>query len=187
MFLAIKGVYFDTMVASYCLDPLRSSHSMDKMAADFLNYECIPISALIGKGKNQLTFDMVDTAAACEYAAEDADITFQLYNYLKSRLEKLPSLKKLFEEVEMPLVLVLTAMEYNGVSLDTKLLKKMSGGLAEALKALTDQIYEYAGTSFNIDSPKQLAEVLFDRLNLKSEAQMRRYSNDSPTSTPLLS
>jgi DNA polymerase-1 len=165
--MPVKGVYFDTMVASYCLDPLRSSHSMDKMAADFLNYECIPISALIGKGKNQLTFDMVDTAAACEYAAEDADITFQLYNYLKDRLEKLPSLKKLFEEVEMPLVLVLTAMEYNGVSLDTKLLKKMSGGLAEALKALTDQIYEHAGTSFNIDSPKQLAEVLFDGLGLE--------------------
>ncbi|GAH45038.1 unnamed protein product, partial [marine sediment metagenome] len=165
--MPLKGVHFDTMVASYCLDPSRS-HSLNNMAADFLNYECIPISALIGKGKNQLTFDMVDTAAACEYAAEDADITFQLYNYLKSRLEKLPSLKKLFEEVEMPLVLVLTAMEYNGVSLDTKLLEKMSGGLAEALKALTDRIYEYAGTSFNIDSPKQLAEVLFDGLGLES-------------------
>jgi len=165
--MPVKGVNFDTMVASYCLDPSRS-HSLNNMAADFLNYECIPISALIGKGKNQLTFDMVDTAAACEYAAEDADITFQLYNYLKDRLEKLSSLKKLFEEVEMPLVLVLTAMEYNGVSLDTKLLKKMSGGLAEALKALTDQIYEYAGTSFNIDSPKQLAEVLFDGLGLES-------------------
>jgi len=164
--MPVKGVHFDTMVVSYCLDPSRS-HSLNNMAADFLNYECIPISALIGKGKNQLTFDMVDTAAACEYAAEDADITFQLYNYLKDRLEKLPSLKKLFEEVEMPLVLVLTAMEYNGVSLDTKLLKKMSGGLAEALKALTDRIYERAGTSFNIDSPKQLAEVLFDGLGLE--------------------
>jgi len=166
--MPLKGVYFDTMVASYCLDPLRSSHSLDKMAADFLNYECIPITALIGKGKNQLTFDMVDTAAACEYAAEDADITFQLYVYLKDRLEKQPTIKKLFEEVEMPLVLSLAAMEYNGVSLDTMLLKKMSGELADSLKMLTEQIYEYAGSAFNIDSPRQLAELLFDRLGLKS-------------------
>ena len=166
--MPVRGVYFDTMVASYCLDPLRSSNSMDKMALDFLNYECIPISALIGKGKNQLTFNMVDTTTACEYAAEDADITFQLYIYLKDRLEKQSSLKKLFEDVEMPLVSVLTAMEYNGVSLDTRLLKSMSGGLTETLKTLTDRIYEHAGSAFNIDSPKQLAEILFDRLNLES-------------------
>ncbi|MHC4158293.1 MAG: DNA polymerase I [Planctomycetota bacterium] len=166
--MPVRGVHFDTMVASYCLDPLRSSHSMDKMAADFLNYQCIPISALIGKGKNQLTFDMVDTVAACEYAAEDADITFQLYNYLKQRLEQQPDLKKLFEEVEMPLLTVLAAMEYNGVSLDTTLLKKMSGEFTKTLEELTDRIYEQAGSSFNIDSPKQLAGILFDRLNLKS-------------------
>jgi len=165
--MPIKGVYFDTMVASYCLDPARS-HSLNNMAADFLNYQCIPISALIGKGKNQLTFDLVDTAAACEYAAEDADITFQLYNYLKNRLEQQPALKKLFQDVEMPLVCVLTAMEYNGVSLNTTLLKKMSGELAERLAELTGRIYEHAGSSFNIDSPKQLAVVLFDKLNLES-------------------
>jgi DNA polymerase-1 len=163
--IPVKGIYFDTMVASYCLDPARS-HSMDKMAADYLNYDCIPISSLIGKGRNQLTFDMVDTAAACEYAAEDADITFRLYLYLKDHLEKEPLLKKLFEEVEMPLVSVLTAMEYNGVSLDTKLLRSMSGQITETLKTITEEIYEQAETVFNIDSPKQLAEVLFDRLNL---------------------
>jgi DNA polymerase-1 len=166
--LPLKGIHFDTMVASYCLDPLRKSHSLDNMALDFLNYECIPISALIGKGKNQLTFDMVDTATACEYAGEDADITFQLYEHLKNRLEKDPPIKQLFEELEMPLVSVLAAMEYNGVSLDTKLLRKMSGELTEALKTLTDQIYERAGAPFNIDSPKQLADVLFDGLGLES-------------------
>jgi DNA polymerase-1 len=166
--MPIKGVHFDTMVASYCLDPLRTSHSMDSMAADFLNYQCIPLSSLIGKGKDQLTFDMVDTAAACEYSAEDADITLQLYNYLKDRLESQPLIKKLFQEVEMPLVSVLVAMEHNGVSLDTALLRKMAGELDAALKNLTDQIYKLAGTSFNIDSPKQLAEILFDRLGLKS-------------------
>jgi DNA polymerase-1 len=163
--MPVKGIYFDTMVASYCLDPARS-HSMDKMAADYLNYDCIPISSLIGKGRNQLTFDMVDTTAACEYAAEDADITFQLYLYLKERLEKEPLLKKLFEQVEMPLVSVLTTMEYNGVSLDTKLLRNMSGQINKTLKTVTEEIYEQAETVFNIDSPKQLAEVLFDKLNL---------------------
>ncbi|MFQ6035899.1 MAG: DNA polymerase I [Sedimentisphaerales bacterium] len=166
--LPVKGVYFDTMVASYCLDPGRKNHSLDQMALDFLNYECIPISALIGKGKNQLTFDMVDTAAACEYAAEDADITFRLYLYLKNRLEKEPLLKKLFYEVEMPLVSVLAAMEHNGVSLDTALLKNMSGKLNKALQTLADQIYEQADAVFNIDSPKQLSEILFDKLKLKS-------------------
>jgi DNA polymerase-1 len=166
--MPVKGVHFDTMVASYCLDPERGSHSLDTMALDFLNYECVPISALIGKGKNQLTFDTVDTAPACEYAAEDADITFQLYTHLKDRLYKEPLLKKLFEEVEMPLISVLAAMEYSGVSLNTALLRKMSGELTEALKQLADQIHEHAGSVFNIDSPKQLAEVLFDRLNLKS-------------------
>jgi len=165
--LPVKGIHFDTMVASYCLDPARS-HSMNNMAADFLNYDCIPITSLIGKGKNQLTFDMVDTAAASEYAAEDADITFQLYNYLKIRLEQEPKIKKLFEEVEMPLVSVLTAMEYNGVSLNTDLLRSMSGQINEAIEKLTEKIHEHAGSVFNIDSPKQLAEILFDRLNLTS-------------------
>jgi len=165
--MPVNGIYFDTMVASYCLDPQRS-HSMDKMALDFLNYQCVPISALIGKGKNQLTFDMVDTTAACEYAAEDADITFQLYNYLKDRLENQPPLKKLFQELEMPLISVLAAMEYNGVSLNTTLLKEMSGEITETLNTVTDRIYEHAGSVFNIDSPKQLAQILFDRLNLKS-------------------
>jgi DNA polymerase-1 len=163
--MPLKGIHFDTMVASYCLDPGRS-HSMNSMADDFLDYECIPISALIGKGRNQLTFDMVDTAAACEYSAEDADVTYRLYLYLKERLEKEPPIKKLFEEVEMPLVPVLATMEYNGVSLDTRVLRKMSGEISETLKNVTERIYVEVGTVFNIDSPKQLGEVLFDRLGL---------------------
>ncbi len=163
--MPLRGVYFDTMVASYCLEPERS-HSMDKMASDFLEHQCTPITALIGKGKNQLTFDMVDTAAAADYAAEDADVTFRLYLYLKDRLEEQPALKKLFGEVEMPLVPVLAEMEYNGVSLDTRLLRKMSGEIGEVLKTVSDQIYEQAGKVFNIDSPKQLGEILFDKLGL---------------------
>jgi len=165
--LPVKGVYFDTMVASYCLDPARK-HGMDIMAMDFLNYRCIPIQDLIGKGRNQLTFDMVDTQAACEYSAEDADITWQLYGYLKARLEREPDLSTLFEQVEMPLTSVLATMERSGVSLDAKVLRGMSGEINEALKRVTDEIYEQAGTVFNIDSPKQLAEVLFDKLGLES-------------------
>jgi DNA polymerase-1 len=164
--MPVRGVYFDTMVASYCLDPLRTSHSLDNMALDFLNYQPVPISSLIGKGKDQLTFDMVDTAPACDYAAEDADITFQLYNYFSRRLEKSPDLKKLFEEVEMPLVLVLAAMEYNGVSIDAKSLRDMSTHLGKELDSLTDKVLTIAGLDFNINSPKQLGEVLFDRLGL---------------------
>jgi len=166
--MPLGGVYFDTMVASYCLAADRRSHSMDSMAKDFLNYQTIPLSALIGKGKNQLTFDMVDTAVAAQYAAEDADVTFLLYEYLSKQLEHKPGIKKLFEEVEMPLVSVLAQMELAGVSLDVKLLKDMSHTIAEAVEDLTEQIHDLAGTTFNIDSPKQLAEILFDRLGLTS-------------------
>ncbi|MFH1616296.1 MAG: DNA polymerase I [Planctomycetota bacterium] len=166
--MPVQGVYFDTMIASYVLDASRRSHSMDAMAMDFLNYECIGISSLIGRGKDQLTFDMVDIKAAAEYSAEDADVTFMLYRVLNSRLEKEPRLKKLFEQIEMPLVGVLAVMEVNGVSLDVPLLKNMSHTLSETVEGLASQIYEYAGEVFNIDSTKQLAEVLFDRLGLPS-------------------
>jgi len=166
--MPIKGVYFDTMVASYCLDPLRSNNSLDNMAVDFLNYEPVAISSLIGRGKNQLSFALIDTKPACEYSCEDADVTFRLYEYFRSCLEKQPTIKKLFEEVEMPLVSVLAEMEYNGVSLDAELLRKMSGKLAENKRQLQERIYRKAGSVFNIDSPKQLAEVLFDRLGLRT-------------------
>jgi len=166
--LPLKGIHFDTMVASYCLDPLRNSHSLDNMAFDFLNYTGIPISALIGKGKNQISFDMVDTAAACEYSAEDADLTWQLYHYFTEQLEKQPQIKPLFYDVEMPLVSVLAEMEYNGVSLDTGILADMSEDITASINRLVDEIYQTAGVPFNIDSPKQLAEVLFGRLGLKS-------------------
>ncbi len=164
--MPLGGVYFDTMVASYVLDPERMSHSLDNLALDFLNYESIPIVNLIGKGKNQLTFDLVDLDTACEYSGEDADITYQMYLCLKDRLAKEPQLDRLFHEVEMPLVEVLTDLEYNGVSIDTGLLRRMSGELDQAIGQVAEQIYKEAGTVFNIDSPKQLAEVLFDKLRL---------------------
>ncbi|MHC5160151.1 MAG: DNA polymerase I, partial [Planctomycetota bacterium] len=162
------GKVFDTMVASYCLHADRSSNGMDAMSRDYLGYEPTPISELIGKGKKQITFDQVDTAVACEYAAEDADVTWQLYEYLSKYLDAMPQIKELFETVEMPLVTVLARMEANGVSLDTALLRKMSNEMTETVDQLTDQIYALAEAPFNIDSPKQLAEILFDRLGLTS-------------------
>ncbi|MEN8128110.1 MAG: DNA polymerase I [Planctomycetota bacterium] len=162
------GKVFDTMVASYCLHADRSSHGMDAMSRDYLGYEPIPISDLIGKGKKQITFDQVETTVACQYAAEDADVTWQLYEYLSKYLDAMPGIKTLFETVEMPLVTVLARMEANGVSLDTALLRKMSNTMTETVDKLTDQIYALAGAPFNIDSPKQLGEILFDRLGLTS-------------------
>ncbi len=163
-----QGRVFDTMVASYCLHADRASHGMDAMAKDYLGIEPIPISALIGKGKNQLTFDMVDTQAACGYSAEDADVTWRLYEYLSKRLDAMPDLKTLFETLEMPLVEVLARMEHNGVSLDTAILRKMSNTMSHTAQKLTDKIYALAGVPFNIDSTKQLGEILFDRLGLES-------------------
>jgi len=165
--MPLKGLTFDTMIASYVLDAERS-HSLDSMAADFLNYQDIPIHDLIGKGKKQMSFEMVDTATACEYSGEDADVTFQLYRYLSEKLETEPKLKKLFEEMEMPLVDVLTKMELNGVKLDVPILKKLSVEIDNLLDETTGKIYELAGTKFNVDSPKQLAEILFERLGLQS-------------------
>lgn len=169
--LPVKGVYFDTMIASYCLTPEKRNHSMNAMARDYLAYDAIPISSLIGKGKNQLSFDMVDTQAAATYAAEDADVTFMLYRFLEAELEKYPQTEKLFRQVEMPLVTCLAAMERNGVKLDVHLLRKMSTGINTQIEVLSERIYELAGEVFNIGSPKQLACILFDKIGLEPVKQ----------------
>ncbi|HPS55750.1 MAG TPA: DNA polymerase I, partial [Sedimentisphaerales bacterium] len=164
----VKGELFDTMVASYCLSDIRRSNSMDIMAEDYLHYKPVPISDLIGKGKNQLTFDLVDSKTACEYSAEDADVTYQLYEFLLERLQGCAKTMELFEKTEMPLLRVLTKMERNGVSINVKLLKHMSQDLAQMIENTSEEIYKQAQQVFNIASPKQLAEVLFDKLGLNS-------------------
>jgi len=164
--MPLEGVTFDTMVASYCLDPLRLSHSMDSLVLDCLNYRCIPITDLIGTGRNRRTFDLVDTTVACDYSAEDADVTFQLYELLRRRLDQDPPLKGLFEQVEMPLVPVLAEMEFQGVAINVPFLRGLGGRIHEALTLVTDRITRLAGGAFNVDSPRQLAEVLFGRLGL---------------------
>jgi len=164
--MPLKGLVFDTMIASYVLDAERRSHSLGNMALDFLHYREIAITDLLGKGKNQQTFDMIDTIAACDYACEDADLTFQLYEYLSRKLDAEPKLKKLFEEIEMPLVEVLTKMELNGVRIDVSVIKNLAYEIDSQLEILRAEIHKLAGRAFNIDSPKQLADVLFTDLGL---------------------
>lgn len=161
----LKGVDFDTMVASYILDSTRISHGMDSLAMDYLGHETVKLSSLIGKGKKQITFDLVDTQQAADYAAEDADITWRLYQHFDNQLTD-KELRTLFRDVEMPLVEVLAEMEYQGIALDIPRLKKLSTQISGRIDELTSQIRQEAGCEFNLDSPKQLSEILFGRLGL---------------------
>lgn len=161
----VAGVAFDTMIASFVLDSTRRSHGMDALARELLGFDPIPISDLIGKGSKQIRFDQVDTARACEYSAEDADVTWQLYEVLSRQLAGSP-FEPLFRDTEMPLVAVLADMEAEGIRLDTSILEQMSRDLSNRLEELKRQIYEHVGHPFNVDSPRQLATVLFDELKL---------------------
>ncbi len=160
-----RGARFDTMLASFVDQPLRTSHGLKQLSREVLGIEMTPITDLIGKGKNQTTIDQVDAARVCEYAAADADCTWQLLEHFQPRIAAGPS-RSLFEDVEMPLVEVLTEMERHGVAIDTQLLAETSDDFATRLQVLTQRIHTAAGYSFNIDSTKQLANLLFDERNL---------------------
>ena len=159
--LVVAGVSFDTMLASFLLDPMRRSHGMDALVAAILGHQMIPISDLIGKGKTQITMDQLDTARVSEYAAEDADFTFRLYEHFAPLMSG-GFAETLFCETEMPLVDVLATMEHHGIALDVGLLGELSESMASRLGSLREQVYAVAGHEFNIDSPKQLSVVLFD-------------------------
>jgi len=161
----VRGVFFDTMIASFVLEPLRRSHGLDGLAWELCGHRMIPISELIGKGKHQCTIDEVDTNRVCEYAAEDADYTWRIYEILKPQIDA-GSFTGLFYETEMPLVDVLCDLECNGVTLDVGLLGKLSVSMSDRLAEMTRDIHAAAGHEFNIDSTKQLAAVLFDELHL---------------------
>ncbi len=163
--LQVAGTAFDTMIASFVLDSSRRSHGMNALARELLGFDPIPISDLIGKGAGQIRFDQVDTQRACTYSAEDADVTWSLYEILRKQLAD-SDLEPLFHETEMPLVEVLAAMENEGVKLDVAFLGRMSKDLDVRLQGLTDQIHTHVGHPFNIDSTKQLADVLFNELKL---------------------
>jgi len=160
-----RGVYFDTMIAGFLSDPLRGSFSLDGMVKGLLNHEMIPISDIIGKGRNQITIDQVDTCQVADYAAEDADFTWRLKEKLEPEVIG-THLQTLFEETEMRLVSVLAEMENTGVAIDRELLRRIGNDFAERMLELEAEVHRLAGHEFNLGSTKQLAQVLFDEQGL---------------------
>jgi DNA polymerase I len=181
--LDMQGADFDTMLAHYLLEP-EMRHSMDYLSETYLHYAPVSIETLIGKGKNQLSMRDISVEKVKDYAAEDADVTFQLYEYFKPLLQT-ENLEKLFLEVEMPLVEVLTTLEYNGIRIDGAYLEAFSKELEVKIRNAEEKVYEQAGMRFNIASPKQVGEVLFDKLKLNSKAKKTgksgQYSTDEDT------
>lgn len=163
--IALQGVEFDTMLESYTLNS-TGRHNMDDLADRYLGHQTIPFEEVAGKGKNQKTFDQITIEQATEYAAEDADITMKLHKVLSAELAKAPELVKLFEQIEMPLVSVLSRVERNGVLIDPELLRQHSIEIEQRLAELEQQVHTEAGEVFNLASTKQLQEVLFNKLGL---------------------
>ena len=172
--IELQGIHFDTMVADYLMNPGSRQHSLDKLSLAYLNYRMIPIETLIGKrGKNQKSMAELCPEHIYRYACEDADITYQLKEILEEKL-KATRTYELFQQVEMPLVDVLIQMEKNGVSLDVAFLEQMSGELSAELERLEKEIFELAGEPFNINSPQQLGNILFDKLAIHKDMGNRR-------------
>jgi DNA polymerase-1 len=166
----VTGKLFDTMIAHYLLNP-DGRHGMDYLSEMYLDYKPVSIETLIGKkGKNQLTLREVDLVTQTNYAAEDADVTFQLYELFAPQLAK-ENLEELFYNVEMPLMKVLAKIELTGVKLDEKWLAQESIDLENDLRVLESKIFELSGEEFNMNSPKQLGEILFDKMQLDPKAK----------------
>ena len=161
----VQGVAFDTMLESYVLNS-TGRHNMDDLAKRYLGHQTISFEEIAGKGKNQLTFNQIPLEKAAEYAAEDADVTMKLQQVLWEKLSKEPSLEKLFKEMELPLLGVLSRMERRGVLIDSDALFLQSNEIANRLSELEEQAYVLAGQPFNLASTKQLQEILFDKLGL---------------------
>lgn len=167
--IAVTGPLFDTMIAHYLIEP-ELRHNMDYLAEAYLNYLTIPIEDLIGRGRAQKTMREVPLEKVVEYAAEDADITFQLYQKLLPLLEE-NGVEQLFYDIEMPLVPVLSQMEANGVRIDKRGLQQISEELGNEIRGVENRIYESAGMQFNIASPRQLGDILFEKLKIDAKAK----------------
>lgn len=163
----IDKPHFDTMVASYLINPGGRGYNLENLALEHFNYRMMPISDLIGSGKKQINFARVDIEKATFYACEDADFTLRLKNALEPTIKEL-KLEELLHEIEMPLVAVLGDMEETGVKIDSELLGGLSKDFDRKLSDVQEAIFEETGEKFNINSPRQLGEILFDKLNLKS-------------------
>jgi DNA polymerase-1 len=164
--IGVRGVLHDTMLQSYVLNSTATRHDMDTLAKRHLGYDTIHYEDVAGKGARQIPFSQVDIDTACRYAAEDADITLRLHHALWPKLEVEPGLRKVYEEIEIPLVAVLARMEQRGVLIDTAALRTQSHELAKRMHELTEQAFAIAGRHFSLDSPKQLQAILFDELKL---------------------
>ncbi len=177
--IELKGMAFDTMVASYLINPTVRQHNLDALALEHLNFVKISTSELVGKGKNQKNFKDIEVEKVAEYACEDADITFQLRKKFQPLL-KHGNLVDLNNDVELPLIYVLEDIEQNGVSLDINFLGKMSSSMSQKLDQLITKIYELAGEEFNINSTQQLGQILFEKLNLPKKKKTKTgYSTDA--------
>ena len=162
----VKGVAFDTMLQSYVLDSVANRHDMDTLSQMHLGHKPVPFTEVAGKGKSQVTFDKVDIDKASHYAAEDADITLRLHHALMPKLSQQPRLHQIYTELEIPLVAVLSSIESNGVLIDDTMLLQQSQELSAQMQSLETQAYDLAGSEFNIASPKQIQEVLYDKMGL---------------------
>lgn len=164
--MPLAGPLFDTMVAAFVLDSTRSSYSLDHLAFHLLGHRMIPITDLIGKPPQQLRMDQVPVERVAEYAAEDADYTWRLRLLFEPQLAPL-GVDRLFYDTEMPLVSVLADMEHHGIRLDTEWLRRIGADLSTRIEAIQEEVYRLVDTRFNLDSPKQLADVLFDKMKFR--------------------
>lgn len=164
--IRLEAIAHDTMLESYVLDSTATRHDMDSLALKYLSYKTTTFEDIAGKGKNQLTFNQVDIEQAAHYAAEDADVTLRLHNTLWPRVVAESSLEKIYTGIEMPLIRILSDMERTGVLIDTKMLAKQGEQLAQRCEEIEQHAYKVAGEEFNLGSPKQIQQILFDRLGL---------------------
>ncbi|OIU78484.1 MULTISPECIES: DNA polymerase I [unclassified Acinetobacter] len=163
----LAGWYFDTMLASYVLNSVATRHGMDDVARLYLSHLTTTYEQVAGKGAKQKTFNQIPLETAAHYAAEDAHVTYRLYEVLSSKLQAHPELVNILHNIEVPVARVLTQMEENGIELDLAFLDQLGGEFANTMQDLENQIMEITGESFNVSSPKQVGEVLFEKLGLK--------------------
>ena len=162
----INSIENDTMMMSYVLDSTATRHNLDDMANHYLNLKTTTFEEVAGKGVKQLTFNKVNLDVASDYAAEDADITLQMYNTIGEHLKKQKTLQKVLKDIELPLIPVLSDMEQKGTVIDSNILNLQSKNLGQRINGLEEQAFSMAGKEFNLSSPKQLQEILFDEMNI---------------------
>ncbi|HEY1774005.1 MAG TPA: DNA polymerase I [Gammaproteobacteria bacterium] len=164
--IQLAGIRYDSMLESYVLDSVASRHDMDSLAEKYLGYQTIHYEDVAGKGAKQIGFEEVRVEDATRYAAEDADVTLRLHQAIWPKLRSMPALKKVFDDIEMPLVPVLLKMEHDGVLIDVEMLKKQGDEIMRKCSTLQQKAQELAGAPFNLDSPKQLQAILFEKMEI---------------------